>query len=109
MKRSILIEVYRSAHQMIENNFYLTHRTIRHTSPKMLATITRLRKYIEGPEQSPHQFRAGRTQKHKIPNHVGSGFTLLMQDTNLGALNSGGDEVSEGGGMMATGDDIGVN
>jgi hypothetical protein len=42
MKRSILIEVYRSAHQIIENNFYLTHRTVRNSSPKMTHTLARL-------------------------------------------------------------------
>lgn len=107
MKRSILIEVYRSAHQMIENNFYLTHRTIRHSSPKMTTTLSRLRSYIEGPEQSPHQYKAGRSDNHEIPDYVGDGFALLMQDGNLGAVTNEGE--SEGIAATATGDDIGVN
>lgn len=75
----------------------------------MLPTITQLQKYIEGSDQSPNQFKAGRTQKHEIPDHVGHSFALLMQDSNLGTVNSEGDEESEGGVTTATGDNIGVN
>ena len=42
MKWSILIKVYQSAYQMIENNFYLTHQTINHSSLKMLRTMNKL-------------------------------------------------------------------
>jgi hypothetical protein len=105
MKRSILIEVYRSAHQMIENNFYLTHRTIRHSSPRMTHTINKLRNYIEGPEQRPHIFTAGRSVNYEIPDHVSDGLALLMEDTDLCAIADG----DEGRAGTATGDDLGIN
>jgi hypothetical protein len=59
MSRSILIEVYRSAHQIIENNFYLTHRTIRHSSPKMTRTLAHLSGYIADTNRNPHIFTSG--------------------------------------------------
>jgi hypothetical protein len=105
MKRSVLIEVYQSAHQMIENNFYLTHRTVRHSSPKMLHTIARLRSYIEDPSRNPHGHINGRSVKYEIPDYITNGFSLLSEDANLCAGAEGG----ETDGDRITGDDIGVN
>lgn len=105
MKRAILIEVYRSAHRMIENNFYLTHRTIRHSSPKMLRTISRLRSYIEEPSRNPHTRIRGRSAKYEIPDHISEGFGLLHEDADLCAVADGLEKDVN----RATADDIGVN
>lgn len=99
-----MIEVYQSAHQMIKNNFYLTHRTIRHSSPKMTGTITKLRKYIESPEQNPHVYTVGRSVLYQIPDHISNGFALLTEDTDLCAIIDGGDGIER-----PTGEDLGVN
>jgi hypothetical protein len=106
MKRSILIEVYRSAHQMIENNFYLTHRTINHSSPKMLRTMNKLRAYIESSERNPHVYTKGRSVHHEIPDYVSNGFALLTEDADLCAIAEGNDK---SGGAGVSSDDIGVN
>ena len=105
MKRSVLIEIYRSVHQMIENNFYLTHHTVRHSSPKMLRTISRLRSYIEDPSRNPHVHSNGRSVQYEIPDYITNGFSLLGEDADLCAGAEGGEtEVGR-----ITGDDIGVN
>lgn len=105
MKRSILIEVYRSAHQVIENNFYLSHRTIRHSSPKMRRTIAKLQSYIEDPTRSPHIFTPGRTVAHQIPDCVSDGFALLTQSTDIGTA----DDVDSDKAAAVTGEDLGVS
>jgi|SRR5882762_4355100 len=56
-KRSILIEVHRSAHRIIKNNFYLTHCTLQHSHPKMLATLRKLATYIQ--DKDLHTFKKG--------------------------------------------------
>ncbi|KAK0455372.1 uncharacterized protein EV420DRAFT_1227310, partial [Desarmillaria tabescens] len=42
-KRSILLQVYRSMQQTIEENFYLTRHTVQHSKPKMTKTLQHLR------------------------------------------------------------------
>lgn len=106
MKRSVLIEVYRLAHQMIENNFYLTHRTIRHSSPRMNCTLAKLAAYIEGADRNPHVFTRGRAVKYEIPDYVSEGFARLTEDADLCAVS----DMSEGTSIgRATGEDLGVN
>ncbi|KAJ3841791.1 hypothetical protein F5878DRAFT_519481, partial [Lentinula raphanica] len=41
-KRSILLEIYRAMQETIESNFALTHRTIRHSKPRMTNTLRNL-------------------------------------------------------------------
>ena len=105
MKRSILIEVYRSAHQIIENNFYLTHRTVRHSSPKMTRTLARLGEYIEKIGSNPHVFTAGRSIGYEVPDRITEGFALLGEDADL--CKDTGREAA--GAEATTGEDIGVN
>ena len=104
MKRSILIEVYRSAHQIIENNFYLTHRTVRHSSPKMTHTLARLGEYIKRSSHNPHIFTAGRSIDYEVVDRITKGFALLGEDADL-CKDTGG----EAGAEATTGEDIGVN
>ena len=99
LKRSILVEVYQSAHQIIENNFYLTHHTIRHSTPKMIRTLAWLGSYIESTARNPHIFMAGCSVDYEVVDQITEGFRLLQTDTDLCK-----DTVSE-----ATGADIGVN
>jgi hypothetical protein len=105
MKRSILIEVYRSAHQIIENNFYLTHRTVRHSSPKMTRTLARLGEYIEKSSQNPHIFTAGRLVDYEVVDRISDGFALLGEDSDL-CKDTGGEAA---GAEATTREDIGVN
>jgi hypothetical protein len=104
MSRSILIEVYRSAHQLIENNFYLTHRTIRHSSPKMTRTLTHLSGYIADTNRNPHNFTSGRTARHQVTDLVTTGFAMLSEDADLC-----GGEASVEDTAVITASDIGVN
>jgi hypothetical protein len=91
---------------MIENNFYLTHRTVRHSNPKMLRTLYRLQSYVQDPSRNPHAHRNGRSVKYEIPDSITNGFSLLGEDADLCAGAAEGGEI---GGDRITGDDIGVN
>src|ERR1700690_2351500 len=82
-KRSVLVKVYRSGHRIIENNFYLTNRTLRHTNPTMVATLQKLVAHIQKPENSPHVFTKGRTSKHKVTDAVDEGFMQIHESTDL--------------------------
>lgn len=106
-KRSVLIEVYRSVHRIIENNFYLTNRTLRHTNPSMRATLQKLAAHIQKPENNPHVFTKGRTTKsgHEIIDVVNDGFIKICESTDLGTLQ---DEQDSGREANATGEDVGV-
>jgi hypothetical protein len=106
MSRSILIEVYRSAHQIIENNFYLTHRTIRHSSPKMTRTLDHLSVYIADNERNPHIFTSGRKTRHQVTDLVTAGFSMLSEDADLCRGDASTEDTGTG---ETTGDDIGIN
>ncbi|KAF8228482.1 hypothetical protein L208DRAFT_1424421 [Tricholoma matsutake] len=98
MSRSILIKVHQSAHQIIENNFYLTHHTIRHSSPKMTRTLGHLSGYIADTNRNPHIFM--------ITDLVTMGFAMLSEDADL----CGGDvSIEDTGTVVITASDIGIN
>ena len=104
-KRSVLIEIYRSAHRIIENNFYLTNRTLRHTNPSMVATLKKLATHIMKPENNPHVFTKGRTSKHEVTDAVNEGFTQICESTDLFTIQDEQVGVQE---ITATSGDIGV-
>jgi hypothetical protein len=104
-KRSVLIEVYRSAHRIIENNFYLTNRTLRHTNPTMVATLQKLAAHIQKPENSPHIFTKRRTSKHKVTDAVNEGFMQICESTDLCTIRDDQVGVQE---IIATSGDVGV-
>lgn len=103
-KRSVLIEVYRSVHHIIENNFYLTNRTLRHSQPKMLATLRKLSTYIQ--EKTPHTYMKGRTAKYEVQDVVNEGFAKIFESADLIKINDEDVGVHE---VQATGVDIGVS
>lgn len=104
-KRSVMIEVYRSVHRIVENNFYLTHRTMRHSNPKMLATLRKLGNHIE--KNKPHQFTKARSAKYVIPDVVSEGFAQLSEATDLGTTTVELD-VGTGDEREVTGGDVGA-
>lgn len=105
-KRSVMIEVYRSVHRMIENNFYLTQRTLRHSNPKMLATLRKLGKHIMN--NNAHQFTKGRSAKHSIPNVISEGFAQLNEVTDLGTVSVEVDGTDSSSMAEATRGDVGA-
>lgn len=56
-KRSVLLEVYHSMQQTIEDNFHLSHRTVHHTKPAMTKPLQRLRTQIANLDG--HRFKKG--------------------------------------------------
>ncbi|KAJ3880876.1 hypothetical protein F5051DRAFT_298373, partial [Lentinula edodes] len=57
-KRSPLLDVYRSMQETIEDSFYLTHRTVQHSKPKMDNTLRRLGDHVA--MLQGHVFKPGR-------------------------------------------------
>ena len=116
MKRSLLLEVYRSMQRSVEDNFYLTHRTVRHSKPKMTKTLRRLGEYIAGLDG--HVFQAGRetsmdhsSREWHLQDSVTEGFALLAMKESLFSIGSdeGSREDEEGVISAVTGVDIGVD
>lgn len=104
-KRSVLIEVYRSVHRIIENNFYLTNRTLQHSHPTMLAMLRKLMAHIQKPKNNPHVFTKGRTVKHKISDTVNEGFAQICESSDLCTIPDKQTGIRE---IVATGGDVGV-
>ena len=82
-KRSVLIEVYQSVHQIIENNFYLTNHTIHHTQPSMVTTLWNLTDNIQKTEHNLHIFMRGQAAKHKVLDALNEGFAVIVESSDL--------------------------
>lgn len=72
----------------------------------MLRTMNRLRAYIEGCDQRPHEYIQGRSAKYKIPDYVNDGFALLTEDSDLCAISDGAEGSSS---REVTSEDLGVS
>ena len=104
-KRSVLIEVYRSVHRIIKNNFYLTNHTIRHTQPSMVATLQKLADHIQKTENNPHVFTKGQSAKHEVLDALNEGFAAIVESSDLFNIVNDEAGVQE---VLATSGDIGV-
>jgi hypothetical protein len=74
-KQSSLIEVFRSCHVIVEGAFQLTHRTLKHTSPDMTATIERLHAYMQS--SGLCEFRRGRVVEREITDQIFKGLQVI--------------------------------
>ncbi|KAF8272035.1 hypothetical protein EI94DRAFT_1566986 [Lactarius quietus] len=74
-KQSPLIEVFQSWHVIVEAAFQLTHRTLKHMSPDMTATIERLHAHMQS--TSLCEFRRGRTVEHEIMDQILRGLQVV--------------------------------
>lgn len=95
----------------IEHNFHLTHRTVRHSKPKMTNTLRRLGGYTRGLEGQT--FKAGRTssimgsaRQWEIQDAVHEGLKALVQKKTLYTDMQATSEDREA--VAISGDDIGV-
>ncbi|KDQ12172.1 hypothetical protein BOTBODRAFT_113351 [Botryobasidium botryosum FD-172 SS1] len=101
IKQSPLIDLYQSTHQLIEQGFSLTGRTLKHPPPLMKKTLERLRSYME--DRQVHTFKPGRKLgKERAIDAIraGMGAMLLLQGADAV---TGYDEAEIDGG------DIGVD
>ena len=62
------------------------HCTLRHTNPNMTTTLAKVASYIQKPENSPHIFTTGRTEKYEVPDVVNEGFATICEMTDLATI-----------------------
>jgi hypothetical protein len=80
IKQSPLIEVFRVAHQIVEDWLHLKHRTKRHTPRDMHKTIEKLVRYMA--EGNAHVFWAGQHKVYyQIPDQRREGWLRLPGPT----------------------------
>lgn len=68
IEESILIDIYRHCHVIVENGFYLVNRTIRHAPPDMTKTLEALSRQYR--QAQPHIFNRGRRAKCVVADHM---------------------------------------
>lgn len=112
IKQSPLIMEYQRAHSIIEKNFYLTERTLRHPPPLMKHTLARVQHHLRENEMNSHQ--AGRRLPRVPKNAIASGVTAAALKPGeawfvTGAEGMNEDETTEGEGeLVMTAGDVGV-
>lgn len=70
----------------------------------MVATLRKLRDYIQKSDNSPHVFTKGQSAKHEVMDAVNEGFTTIVESADLCNVPDDG-VVQE---VHATGGDIGA-
>lgn len=74
---SPLIEVYKDIREQFEKMFCLTHKTSRHSPPKMRLTFEKLGKYME--ENKANCIIPGRVTEHQLINTIQAGTVKLTK------------------------------
>lgn len=77
IEASPLIEVYKDVRGQFEDMFCLTHKTNRHSPPKMRTTFKKLQRYIKA--NQANVFIAGREGAHQLMNTTQAGIIKLTQ------------------------------
>ncbi len=111
-KHSVLLEVYCSMQQTIEENFYLTRHTVRHSKPKMTKTLQRLRDQLA--MLAWFEFKAGRStstpttgRSWVVHDAINEGFGVLVRKKTLYSIGDNSTEQAGEAGQV-TGEDLGV-
>ncbi|KAF9549258.1 hypothetical protein CPC08DRAFT_794174 [Agrocybe pediades] len=76
LDESILIELFRDCHVTIENDFHLTHRTIKHHPPNMTKTLHRMAHHFES--GNPHTYTAGRKADYNVRDMIAVGMNDIQ-------------------------------
>ncbi|KAI0310544.1 hypothetical protein OF83DRAFT_1033881, partial [Amylostereum chailletii] len=71
LKESILIEIYRTLHVNIEDNFCLTNRTINHAKPNMKNTYKKVSEHMQ--KHRPNEYQPKRRARYAVENLVQTG------------------------------------
>ena len=66
---------------MVEDNFHLLHRSVRHALPNLENTLKVLLIHLE--EHRAHE-RVGRETQHSTPDYYANGMELLQSDKSSG-------------------------
>ncbi|KAF8971524.1 hypothetical protein BDZ97DRAFT_1786939 [Flammula alnicola] len=86
LKQSPLIEVFRHIHKIIEENFHLMHRSVRHAPPNIQNTLNVLCDLLE--QHGAHELNEKRTSC-KLTDHFRDGMRVFQTEK------SGGVETTE--------------
>ncbi|KAJ3730829.1 hypothetical protein C8R42DRAFT_545138, partial [Lentinula raphanica] len=83
-KRSVLLEVYRAMQETIEDNFFLTHRTVHHSKPTMTNTLRKLAEIVSALDSTmlkPGRLSSipGHQDRWKVQDVIIEGFAILAQ------------------------------
>lgn len=93
IKRSPLIEVFRSCHETVEENFYLKDRTTRHAPSDMESTRAALRTHME--KHIAFDEVAGRVPAYLVPEQLAEGLGQLQTISESIDEGEGDDEAAE--------------
>jgi hypothetical protein len=77
IEESILIDLYRKCHIIVQNGFYLTHRTIRHAAPEMGKTLQVLDESLQ--HVKPHIFEPGREANCEATDYIVESMATYLQ------------------------------
>lgn len=77
LKQSPLIELFRRVHGVIQDNFHLLHRSVRHAPPDIRKTLDVLCELLE--KYKAHEFKPGRTAC-KLKDHFRDGMVILQTE-----------------------------
>ncbi|KAI0072064.1 hypothetical protein K474DRAFT_1678964 [Panus rudis PR-1116 ss-1] len=80
LKQSPLIELFRHVHRLMQDNFHLIHRTVRHAPPDIGNTIKVLCKLLQ--ESKGYTFVKDR-KSVRIPDHLHEGMLLLQTQSGI--------------------------
>lgn len=89
IKESVLLEVFRNSHLTLEKNLVLNHLTTHHTDPDMAETFAALHRHMSAESALPHEYRAGRKSRYKIPDFIDKGVTTLIKGDVTGSAQEG--------------------
>ncbi|KAI0682096.1 hypothetical protein BC835DRAFT_1409649 [Cytidiella melzeri] len=81
LDESALVLIYRNCHRVFEQNFLLSGLSYAHGTKNMTATFNDVQQYIQGLEESPNKYRAGREAKYEIPNALDRGAAIITAES----------------------------
>ncbi|KAK7678135.1 hypothetical protein QCA50_018928 [Cerrena zonata] len=80
IKQSPLIDIFRRVHTLMQDNFHLLHRSVRHAPPNLQNTLTVLQHLLE--ESKAHEVHLGR-KAYKLMDHLREGMRMLQQRSGI--------------------------
>jgi len=90
LKQSPLIEIFRSVHVLIQDNFYMIHRSVRHAPPDTTITVKILCEALQ--RHCAHEQKE-RKDVNKLIDHQQEGMRRIQMEKGKVSEGSGNDEM----------------